>query len=168
MLVVLFPVCFACSDPQFLGEMQSSWQSCSAAPCSGVSGRGYPGRTEGLLCISVFLSRALRVKHIRPEGKLCVGSYCTYCGNYCSKAEVAESAHIPFGSKSPLCEEGNVAHSRAHPQRGRVGSKVWELLKGGLSPITVGSQLLAQWRANSAPLHMDENFWKLFYPLTLH
>lgn len=73
MLVVLFLLCFPRSAPQFLDEMQCSCQACSAAPCSGVSGRGYPGRTEGLLCISVLPSRALRVKHIRPEGKIMCG-----------------------------------------------------------------------------------------------
>lgn len=88
-----------------------------------------------------------------------MGSSCSYCGNYSSKAEVVEGAPIPFGSKFSPCDKGNAEHATT----GRVGSKVWGLLKGGLSPATVGStELLALGTADTAPVHMDENFWKLF------
>lgn len=49
------------------------------------------------------------------------------------------------------------------------GTKVWELLKGSLSSATDDStELLALGTAGTAPLHMDGNFWKLFYHFTMH
>lgn len=69
-------------------------------------------------------------------------SCCSYCGNYSSKAEVAESAPIPFGSKFPVMRGMLTLQSMS--TTGRVGSKEWGLLKGGLSPATVDStELLA-------------------------
>lgn len=96
-----------------------------------------------------------------------MGSCCSYCGNYSSKAEVAESAPIPFGSKFPVMRGMLTLQSMS--TMGRVGSKEWGLLKGGLSPATVDStELLALGTADAAPFHMDENFWKLFYHFTVH